>query len=335
MVTFGIDISHHQDIGLDLAQCRREGIEFVFLKATEGASYVDPEFTANLDEARRAGMLVAAYHYVRSNASTANQVMNVVRTVPKDVPVILDVEANSGGVGPVREIFAALRASGYSVPLLYLPRWYWQQIGSPSLAGLPPLWSSRYPDTVVGTLQSEWASVPASYWAGYGGLDVAVLQFTSSARIAGHQPLDANAFRGTREQLAALLGGGEEKDIMLSDVESQDLAWRGWAIANGVATYPKQQGIPERLWGQPAAPAIAEILAAVRAQADDEAKIIAAVKDIVTADANTELQVSPEQLQELADAVVAAVPPAARQGADEALRAAFARAAAEPADSGQ
>lgn len=207
MPVFGLDISHHQDLGLDLAQCRREGIEFVFLKATEGATFVDSEFAKNLAEAREAGQLVAAYHYVRSNVGAAAQVAHIQTVIPKNVPVIPDVEANSGAIGLTRDFIARLRAAGYRVPLLYLPRWYWQQIGSPSLAGLPPLWSSRYPDNVVGTIADEWAHVPASYWNGYGGLDVAVLQFTSSARIAGHAPLDANAYRGTRAQLAALLGG--------------------------------------------------------------------------------------------------------------------------------
>jgi lysozyme len=211
-VTFGLDISHHQPASLDLAQCRREGVEFVFLKSTEGSTFIDPAFVANLNEARQAGMLVAAYHYVRSNATAAAQVANVARVVPKDVPVIPDIEANSGGVALVRDIVARLQAAGYHVPLTYLPRWYWQQIGSPSLAGLPSLWSSRYPDNVVGSLTDELADVPATYWNGYGGLGVTVLQFSSSARVAGHAPLDANAYLGTRTQLAALLGGQPQED---------------------------------------------------------------------------------------------------------------------------
>lgn len=233
MVTFGLDISHHQDLRLDLAQCRREGIEFVFLKATEGSSFVDSEFGANLAEARAAGLLVAAYHYVRSNATAAAQVANVARVIPRDVPVIPDVEANSGGIVLVRAVVAGLRAAGYSVPLSYIPRWYWQQIGSPSLAGLPPLWSSRYPDNVVGSIADEWADVPANYWNGYGGLNVAVLQFTSSVRIAGHQPLDANAFRGTRQELAALLGSQEEdpvKNLIIAREEGGTAVWVGDGI---------------------------------------------------------------------------------------------------------
>lgn len=223
MPVFGLDLSHYQALSLDLAQCKREGIDFVFLKATEGNTFTDSAFAANLAEARAAGLLVAAYHYVRASAAASDQVARIRSVVPRDVPVILDVEANSGGVGLTRQLIDKLRAASYRVPLLYLPRWYWQQIGSPSLAGLPPLWSSRYPDNVVGDLSSEWAHVPASYWNGYGGLDVAVLQFTSSVRIAGHQPIDANAYRGTREQLAVLLGGGQEDDDMLTDAEKREL----------------------------------------------------------------------------------------------------------------
>jgi hypothetical protein len=218
MVTFGLDISHHQDAALDLARCRREGIEFVIIKSSEGSSFVDQEFAANLAEARVAGLLAVAYHYVRANATAAAQVANVARVVPRDVPVIPDVEAGSGGVALVRELVDRLRAAGYRVPLLYLPRWYWQQIGSPSLAGLPPLWSSRYPDIVVGSLADEWADVPGQYWNGYGGLGVAVLQFTSSASIAGHRPIDANAFRGTRDELAAVLGYTEMEDPLVKNL---------------------------------------------------------------------------------------------------------------------
>lgn len=218
-IQFGLDISHHQDPALDLARCRREGISFVFLKATEGDDFVDGEFAANLAEARAAGLLVAAYHYLRSTATAAAQVRLIGRVVPRDVPVILDVETGSGTVALVRDIVGRLRQAGFLVPLLYLPRWYWSQLGSPSLAGLPALWSSRYPDRVVGPVAGEWADAPASYWDGYGGLSVAVLQFTSSVAIAGVQPLDANAFRGSAAQLAALLGGTPSEEDTLTPYE--------------------------------------------------------------------------------------------------------------------
>ncbi|MCA1191604.1 glycoside hydrolase family 25 protein [Saccharopolyspora sp. 6V] len=216
---WGIDISHHQGV-FDLSRTRAEGFDFAFLKATEGSSFVDKRFSANLANARSAGLLVAAYHYQRSTASAAAQVAHIQRVVPRDVPVILDVEDGSGNAALTRDLNARLNAAGYRTPLLYLPRWYWQQIGSPSLAGLPPLWFSRYPDNRGGTASGIYGRVPASYWNGYGGLDVAVLQFTSSATVAGHTPVDANAYRGTREQLAALLGGAPAAPASPGGIES-------------------------------------------------------------------------------------------------------------------
>lgn len=206
VTVFGIDVSHHQG-SFDVERAAREGIEFFIFKATEGSGFTDSRFAENLAKARRSGKLFAAYHYQRAGISAAAQVAHIRRVVPKDVPVILDVEANSGRTALTRDIITRLRKLGYRSPLLYLPRWYWQEIGSPNLAGLPPLWSSRYPDNAVGDIRDEYADVPAHYWNGYGGLRVAVLQFTSSARVAGRAPIDGNAYRGTLAQLRALFNG--------------------------------------------------------------------------------------------------------------------------------
>lgn len=206
MPIFGVDVSHHQP-ALNFVQMKREGIEFAIFKASEGATFVDSDFIDNVARANAAGMLVAAYHYVRSNSSARAQAQHVRNIVPSWMPVIPDVEHNSGQIQLVRDFVAELRRLGYHVPLTYLPLWYWRDhMGRPDLRGLPPLWSSRYPDNQQDTLLNEWADVPANYWNGYGGLEVAMLQFTSSARIAGYGPLDANAYRGSLEGLKTLLG---------------------------------------------------------------------------------------------------------------------------------
>lgn len=321
MVTFGLDISHHQAASLDLAQCRREGVEFLFIKATEGSSFVDPEFAANLNKARAAGMLVAAYHYVRSNATAAAQVANVARVVPKDVPVIPDVEANSGGVALVRDFVTRLQAAGYHVPLTYFPRWYWQQIGSPSLAGLPSLWSSRYPDNVVGSIADEYADVPASYWSGYGGLGVTVLQFTSSARVAGHQPLDGNAYIGTREQLAAVLEQ-EDDDMQPTDLVIDPATGAPALDTNGNPYSYNQAWFYTNLSGWVIREQAARIETKLDALAgdlsDDETHILAAVRLIST----PSVELKPEDVARFADSVLSKLDPSVR----EAVRQAFARA---------
>lgn len=207
MTEFLLDLSHHQTEP-DWDGLIRAGIVGVILKAGEGDSYVDPTFAPRLKVAQAKGLITAAYWYIRSGASAAAQVDDIRRVVPPGTPVITDTEDGSGNVALTKDIQNRLRAAGYPVPLSYLPRWYWQQLGSPDLRGLAPLWSSRYPDTKQGDFRAEYSDAPASYWIGYGGLDVALLQFTSSALVNGRGPYDANAFRGTRDQLAALLRGG-------------------------------------------------------------------------------------------------------------------------------
>lgn len=201
---FGVDISSFQS-GLDLSQVRREGFDFAIMKATEGATYVNPAFASQLGAARAAGLIVAAYHYV-TNDPVAAQVANVSGHVPAGLPVIPDAEKGAGTIGNIRAVVDGLRAAGHVVPLLYLPQWYWDSIGSPSLAGLPPLWSSKYPSTNPAPASTLYQRVPGSYWAGYGGLPVMLLQFADSAQVAGQQ-VDASAFGGSPDELAALLGG--------------------------------------------------------------------------------------------------------------------------------
>ncbi len=193
MGVFGVDVSNHQK------SFNFRGWDFAFIKSSEGNGFRDAYFAGHLANARAAGCLVAAYHYQR-NVSAQSQVDLIKSMVPRDVPVIIDVEDGSGPLSLTREIIRLLREEGYDVPFLYLPRWYWSRIGSPSLVGLPALWASWYPDYVARPREVGINMVPQSAWAPYGGLSVGIMQFTST-------PFDQNYFPGTRDQLAAILNG--------------------------------------------------------------------------------------------------------------------------------
>lgn len=214
-----IDISNYQAGMTDFKAVARDGYAGAIILASDG-SWSQPYFGSQLARVRGAGLLAAAYHYQRANVAVQTQVDVIVRQVPVDVPVIIDVEHYSGsgtaGVDMTRAIIAGLRQRGYRSPLVYIPRWYWSSpvtapkggLGFASLAGLPPLWISWYPDYVTRSKENGAAMLPASVWVGYGGLDVAIAQFTSSGRVPGYgSDVDQNVYRGTREQLAALLGG--------------------------------------------------------------------------------------------------------------------------------
>jgi lysozyme len=52
--------------GIDFNRVKSAGYSLAIIKATEGVDYTDPSFTANVNGARTAGMIVGAYHLMRA-----------------------------------------------------------------------------------------------------------------------------------------------------------------------------------------------------------------------------------------------------------------------------
>jgi lysozyme len=59
----GIDVARYQE-NVDFPAAFSAGIHFVFMKATEGKDYVDPNFRVNWERARQSGMPRGAYHFM-------------------------------------------------------------------------------------------------------------------------------------------------------------------------------------------------------------------------------------------------------------------------------
>lgn len=233
MTIFGVDVSSYQ-AGLDMARVASEGVSAVFVKATEGGGYQNPSYGAQISSAKSAGLVTATYHFVRTT-SESDQVALIKRTVPVDQPLILDSEVDGNGeYGVTVQLVNDLRAAGYRVPLVYFPKWFWVQIGSPSLVGLPPLWSSGYPNPNSGSPSEVYSTVGdnASGWTGYGGLPVGLYQFSDKAIVAG-QTVDCSAFKGTRQDLVNLLYGTTtpKEDVMFKFFVNTDTAVPGPPIS--------------------------------------------------------------------------------------------------------
>jgi hypothetical protein len=214
--TYGIDISNHQR-EMDIAAVKREGFEFLFAKVSEGLSYKDPYWARNRDEARRHGLLLAGYHYVRPGSADAQADLFVSHLGDKAIPAMLDFEEGSGNIDQFWAVLRAIEARGAKVRLSYIPKWYWERIGKPDLSAVPGLFSSNY---VNG---SDYASrlYPGNSGAGwnpYGGATPLIWQFTSSAKVAGLL-VDADAFKGTPDQLRSYLDSGT------LDQGDDDMGW--------------------------------------------------------------------------------------------------------------
>ena len=70
-------------------------MEFVYIKATEGATYVDPMFQQNIKGAKAKKLRVGAYHYFRTTSSVQKQFENYKQHVKKsdiDLIPMVDVE---------------------------------------------------------------------------------------------------------------------------------------------------------------------------------------------------------------------------------------------------
>ena len=91
----GIDISHHQGKINWKKVARHKDLQFVYIKATEGGTYQDPRYKHNLKKARRRGLKVGSYHFMRTTSSVWLQFLNFVSHVPKkkqDLVPVIDVE---------------------------------------------------------------------------------------------------------------------------------------------------------------------------------------------------------------------------------------------------
>ena len=65
----GIDISSYQE-NVDFKKVKNNGIEIVYIKATEGLTYDNPLLKSQYNGAKSAGLKIGFYHLLRANDPT-------------------------------------------------------------------------------------------------------------------------------------------------------------------------------------------------------------------------------------------------------------------------
>lgn len=216
MTIFGPDLSSYQQ-GIDVTALTDP---FVILKATEGTYYADPAYAGWLAQAQSSGKIAIAYHFVRSDEDPDAQAAWIAEHIgDARLPLMLDVETTGVSKPTLPQVIAVVDrclARGLRPKLAYIPRWYWQQIGSPDLTPLAArgvgLISSAYPGG-TGTAAALYPGDDADGWQPYGGLTSALYQFSSQASDGGRL-VDMNAWRGTADELRTHLE--DSGDLMAS-----------------------------------------------------------------------------------------------------------------------
>jgi lysozyme len=185
----GIDVSHHQG-PIDWAAVRADGVDFAYIKASEGGDLRDPRFAENWSAAANAGLRRGAYHFFTLCRPARDQATNFIALVPREadaLPPALDLEfAGNCAARPPRDALIAevatfirmVEAHSEKPVMLYITREF-EEHYRVSAAIDRPLWLRRI------FLEPQYGSHPWVMW-----------QAHSRRRVAGVDgPVDWNVVR--------------------------------------------------------------------------------------------------------------------------------------------
>ena len=216
----------YPDIASYQAGISLKGVPAVGIKATQGTSYVNPDYLPALVRAGAALAFPFAYHFLAAGNGGA-QADFCYSKVGK-LPLMLDFEPVEGSRPSYPTAADALafideyRKKGGLVYLLYLPKWYWSRKASDHGLGSPSL--QPFIDRKMALVSSAYGFTytdanTGAGWQPYGGMSPKVWQYTSSASLNGFQ-VDFNAYRGTLAQFTLLVTTGKDDNPMADPILS-------------------------------------------------------------------------------------------------------------------
>ena len=205
----GIDVSKYQGL-IDWDAVRRSGVKFAWIKATEGANFVDPMFATNWENAKKAGLPRGAYHFVYWCRPWQEEIAwfeNNVPVEPDALPPVLDAEATPDSrtcrrvlepqetVAEMQAMLNELELHYGKRPVIYTTVDFYQSILRPAALSRYPIWvrSTKYhPAVKYG--RRKW-----HFW-----------QYQSDGYVPGvPAKVDRNAFFGDADQWRAFLEAQE------------------------------------------------------------------------------------------------------------------------------
>ena len=197
----GIDVSKYQKtIGWRLVkEMQVDGIQvgFVFMKATEGLSSVDGQFSRNWAMAEKHELIRGAYHFFIPGKSGKAQAENFIKTVrlkKGDLPPVLDVEQTYGVSKEnlqkqVAEWLDVIEKKYKVKPIIYTSANFYETL----LAGkfdAYPLWVAHYLRKDKPRVSRKW-----DFW-----------QHSETGRVNGIDAyVDFNVFNGNSIEFETLL----------------------------------------------------------------------------------------------------------------------------------
>ncbi|KAI9297716.1 glycoside hydrolase family 25 protein [Neoconidiobolus thromboides FSU 785] len=165
----GIDVSGWQP-NVNWNTVKANGVEFVYIKATESTNYKSPQFNSQYTGATNVGLIRGAYHFARPGSSSGAAQANYFVANGggwsgdgRTLPGALDLEAGCSGLSQaamvnwIRDFSNTYHAKTSRYPVIYTTTSWWQQCtgNNASFGNTNPLWIAR------------WASSPGALPAGW------------------------------------------------------------------------------------------------------------------------------------------------------------------------
>ncbi|GAA3019887.1 lysozyme [Streptomyces fulvorobeus] len=206
----GIDVSHWQG-AINWGSVRAAGIDFAYMKATEGTSFKDSRFSANYTGSYNAGLIRGAYHFARPDASNGATQANYFASSGggwsqdgKTLPGVLDIEHNPSGAMCyglsttqmrtwVNDFYNTYKARTTRDVVIYTTASWWNTCTGnwTGMSTKSPLWIAHW-----GTASPN---IPSGFptWT--------IWQYSATGRVSGVSgDVDRNKFNGTLSRLVAL-----------------------------------------------------------------------------------------------------------------------------------
>jgi len=144
---------------VDFEKMVQAGAKFTFVKSSQ-ANWIDQDYITNWSNAKQAGILRGAYHYLTFDVSPiiqAEYVWSILRADPGELPIVCDFECRTGATrstaaGALKAFLERLKTLSGRTPMIYTSPGYWREFGTTDTYWTAyPLWLAHYttgnPDT--------------------------------------------------------------------------------------------------------------------------------------------------------------------------------------------
>ncbi|OEV11997.1 GH25 family lysozyme M1 (1,4-beta-N-acetylmuramidase) [Streptomyces sp. Amel2xB2] len=204
----GVDVSSHNG-NVAWSTLKNAGVRFAYVKATEGTTYQNPNFTQQYNGSYKSGMIRGSYHFALPANSTGAAQANYFASHGggwsrdgKTLPGALDVEYNPYGaacygksqkamVDWISDFVRTYKSRTGRDTVIYTSATWWKTCtgNSTKFRNTNPLWVPNWSSS-VGTLPGGWPF--HTFW-----------QYTSTGKTVG----DHDRFNGSFARLQALANG--------------------------------------------------------------------------------------------------------------------------------